>query len=344
MRKKPLLPDSAAQQSILYSFGPVGQEANPYVNLLLNEISEKADIHYFSWKFALFGTYDVFHVHWPETLIRRRTFLGRYACRLGLAALLMRLYVLRVPIVRTEHNLQPHEHGTKIERLLLRLIDMRTAMWIVMNELPSHHPNDRLIHIPHGHYRDWYRSPGALSKLTGKILSFGLLRPYKGLESLIGAFKLVSPAHGFSLSIMGKPNNEETAVELTRLIGNDSAITTDFRHVPDDSLVEAITQAELVVLPYKALHNSGALLLALSLNTPVLVPSNAVTEALAAEVGDGWVQRFEGALSPAALIRAAEAVRNLAGIPDLSKREWPKLAAQHLTAYQKAQQIRRQAR
>jgi beta-1,4-mannosyltransferase len=61
------------------------------------------------------------------------------------------------------------------------------------------------------------------------------------------------------------------------------------RHADDDELVEAVGEAQVVVLPYRQMHNSGALLLALSLDRRVLVPSGPVTDELAARVGEHWV-------------------------------------------------------
>ncbi|MBM4515638.1 hypothetical protein GS432_01345 [Rhodococcus hoagii] len=45
---------------------------------------------------------------------------------------------------------------------------------------------------------------------------------------------------------------------------------------PDADLVREISMSEMVVLPYRFMHNSGAVLLALSLDRPVLVPDNEV--------------------------------------------------------------------
>ncbi|WP_454699207.1 glycosyltransferase [Arthrobacter humicola] len=334
-------PSAARELRVLYSFGPTAHDANPYVNLLLDAVARKASIHYFSWKFALLGSYDVFHVHWPETLVRRRTLPGRLACTIGLALLLVRLAFRRIPIVRTEHNLRPHETGTKIEAALLRILDAQAAVWIVMNQAASRHSSAKLNYIPHGHYRDWYSSPKNAMKIPGKILNFGLIRPYKGVESLIAAFKDLPKAAKMTLSIMGKPQSQESVAELHRLIGGDASITADLRHIPDEELAASIAESEMVVLPYRAMHNSGALLLALSLGTPVLVPKNEVTDALAAEVGANWVQRFEGSITPAKLLSASNALMGLEGSPDLSLRDWSRLGNEHVKAYQRAIQIKR---
>src|SRR4029453_18998182 len=103
------------------------------------------------------------------------------------------------------------------------------------------------------------------------------------------------------------------------------------------------------------MHNSGALLLALSLGRPVLVPRSAVTSALAAEVGADWVRTYpadegtgEGAargagLTPDDVREALKTVRERAATsrPDLSRRRWPRIAREHAEVYRRAVSRRR---
>jgi beta-1,4-mannosyltransferase len=90
------------------------------------------------------------------------------------------------------------------------------------------------------------------------------------------------------------------------------------------------------VLPYAEMLNSGAALLALSLRRPILVPRNDVNDLLAAEVGEAWVQRFDGPLEAADLLRALAAVR-AAGLasaaPDLTRRSWDGVGESHAAVY-----------
>lgn len=321
---------------VLYSFGPLTEESNPYVRLLLDEVGREAHVHYFSWKFALLGRYDAFHVHWPETLLRRPSLKGRVACRLFLAALLAKLAVTRTPIIRTEHNLSPHESGSRIESLLLNALDRQATTWVVMHDSESRAPLEKQRRIPHGHYKDAYSVPTGAKRKPRSLLNFGLIRPYKGVEDLVEAFKQVPASEGMSLSIMGKPYNKAAAEELSARVGGYASVSTDLRHIPDSELARAIAEASLVVLPYRSMHNSGAALLALSLGAPVLVPKNTMTDALASEVGEQWVQRFEGPITPDAILAASNAVAELAGSPDLSRREWPAIGAQHIETYRLA--------
>lgn len=327
------LPDRPVD--VLYSFGPPADEANPYVRLLVDSISPGAVPHYFSWKFALLGSYDAFHVHWPEALVRRRTLPKRAVSQALLLLLLGKLAITRTPIVRTEHNVRPHESGSWTERTILGALDKSASAWIVMNTASSGQRQGQNAYVPHGHYRDWYKSYSAPVKRPGTLLNFGLIRPYKGVEELVIAFKALPKISGLKLMIMGKPQNAESSQALLEAIG-DTGIEADLRHIPDPDLTAAVAQASLVVLPYRAMHNSGALLLALSLGTPVLVPKNEMTDSLAAEVGEQWVQRFEGTIGPETLRLAAKATESILGLPDLSHREWREIGNQHVRLYRQA--------
>ena len=41
-----------------------------YVDQIVDGAAPDVRIRYFSWRAALLGRYDVFHVHWPELMIR----------------------------------------------------------------------------------------------------------------------------------------------------------------------------------------------------------------------------------------------------------------------------------
>ena len=138
------------------------------------------------------------------------------------------------------------------------------------------------------------------------MLYFGIIRPYKDVERLIEVF--TSPrAPGQRLRIVGSPTPElrERIAELAAPAAN---VSTRLAFVDDDELVREISRASLVVLPYAEMHNSGAALVALSLDRPILVPRTPSNSALAAEVGPGWVIEYDGELTDAVLTAAQEAV------------------------------------
>jgi len=163
------------------------------------------------------------------------------------------------------------------------------------------------------------------------LLFFGILRRYKGLESLLRAFNnQANPT--LTLHIIGRPVDSELAADVTRAAESNPRIRTVIAHIPDDALAREIRSSTLVVLPYRDLYNSGALLLALSLNTPVLVPQTASTVALAQEVGMGWIHMFDGDLTSDHLSSAALAPRP-SEAPNLDQRSWSSIGREYVDLY-----------
>src|SRR5699024_2535770 len=154
-----------------------------------------------------------------------------------------------------------------------------------------------------------------------RLLFFGLIRPYKGTDELLDRF--ASFDGDSALRIVGQPLDRALADRIDRAAAHDARITRRFGFLPDADLVDEVTRAQLVILPYRELHSSGAVLVALSLSRPVLVPDGPTTRALRDEVGAGWVHLFTGELDTDDLRRALHASRDLPGSPpDLSARSW----------------------
>lgn len=329
---------------VLQSFPAPRPTTNPYLVMLARAVNAVPgiDVRTFSWRTALLGRYDVFHVHWPEILVSGRT-PARKAVRQALFLLfLLRLRALRTPVVRTMHNVALPEGISRREVALLSLMNRQTTLRIRINTTTAPVPGQELVTIPHGHYTDWFAPYTQPETVPGRLAYVGLVRRYKAVDTLIRAFRGV-PDPDLTLHVSGKPSSEELAASLTELAGSDPRIRLSLAFLSDEELVREIRQAELVVLPYREMHNSGGTLAALSLARPVLVPDNEVNRRLAEEVGPGWVYRYDGELGGDDLVRTLRAVRERrdTGRPDLSHRSWERAGAEHARAYLEA---RRQAR
>ena len=312
---------------------------NPYLVQVLRSMPPDVTARTFSWRTALTGHYDVFHVHWPENLARGSTRPRTAARRLALAALLARLTLTRTPIVRTLHNSTPHEGSGRIERALLRGVDRRTALWIRLGDtVPAPGP---AVTIAHGHYRDWYREYEVPPREPGRILFVGLIRPYKGVEDLLEAFAGVRQDVG--LRIVGRPTEAALGEAVARAAAADPRVSALLEYVDDATMAREMGRAQVVVLPYRRLENSGAALLALSFARPVLLPEGPVAEALAAEVGSQWVGTFSGPLTAADLEGAVTAAAGIApdDAPDLGGRDWGASGDAHAAAFRRAVDLAR---
>jgi beta-1,4-mannosyltransferase len=317
---------------VLQSTGRPDDTTNPYLVQLLRALPDTVEVKYFSVRDALLSRYDLFHVHWPEYLIRHPTALGTLAKKFCLFLLLLRLWITRVPIVRTLHNARPHEQGGPIERLLLDWLDRLTTRRIRINDAaPDADPaTDTILH---GHYRDWFAARTVPASVPGRLLYFGLIRPYKGVETLIEAFRGM-PDGSATLRIVGNPATPDMRQTVEEACQADPRISARLEYVGDDVLAREIGEAQWIVLPYRQMQNSGALLLALSLSRPVLVPRTDANVAIAEEVGTAWVRMFDGGLDAEALSDVlGSPLESDAVVPDLSRRDWPALGERHYRTY-----------
>jgi glycosyltransferase involved in cell wall biosynthesis len=310
---------------------------NPYITMLTAALraTPGVEVVTFSYRAALLGRYSVVHLHWPETILGQggRRLSGRLARWVLAALLLVRLSLTRTPVVRTMHNVELPADANGAQRLLLRWFDRLTTHRIVLNDR-TECPGPATT-IPHGHYRDWYTGPRS-DAVPGRLQYVGLVRRYKGVEGLVGAFRSVAD-DSLTLGISGAASSPELAATITALADGDPRVTLRFDFLSDDELVAAVTAAELVVLPYRFMHNSGTLLAALSLNRPVLVPRTPVNADLAAEVGPGWIHTFTGDLTAEAIEAALAAAHEpRPAAPDLSAREWADAGHAHLAIYRLA--------
>jgi beta-1,4-mannosyltransferase len=270
-------------------------------------------------------------------MVRRKGRAARLAARIRFVLFLLRLTVTGTPVVRTVHNPGSHESGDRLENRLLRWCDRLTTGWILLNPgTPVPGPGPTRV-IPHGDYRSVYPSVDA-AQVPGRLLYFGIIRPYKGVERLLDVVRDLDDAE-WSLRVVGNPTTNRLRRTVEDLCAVDDRISADLMYVDETQLATELAEAQLVVLPYRELHNSGAALLALSTNRPVLVPRGATSMALAEEVGSDWVLLYDGEVDAADLSRALRATRTgpaAAGgkeRPDLSARQWPTIAEQHREFY-----------
>jgi beta-1,4-mannosyltransferase len=322
---------------VMQSFRPPRRSTNPFLVELHRSIAPLSDVQYFTWRRALLGRLDVLHLHWPELLLRGRTRPRTAVRRLLFAAMLVRIRLRHRAIVRTLHNLEPHERGSRIERALLALCDRWTTIWIRLVPYGEPQSTAPVVTIPHGHFHDWYAAYDVPEPVPGRLLYFGLIRRYKGVAELVDVVQHTDdPA--LSLRVVGRPDDQELCDAVLGACEDDPRITAALHYVDDRALAHEVGEAELVLLPFREMYNSGSVLLALSLSRPVLVPSSPITADLSAEVGPGWVHTYTPPLTVDALCKTLVAVRSTSrsSKPELVARDWDRIGAQHVAAYREA--------
>lgn len=285
---------------------------------------------FFTWRNALFGRYDVLHLHWPEFMVRGSLGIVRLVRSVLAVLLIARVKSTSVSVVRTLHNLQPHQPGSRMETVIVSALDRSTDLYVFLTDATPVPSSSRSMLIPHGHYRDVLPQSQA-RMIQNRVLYFGRIEPYKNVEHLIGVFCRTSLSG--SLRVVGKASSAMRST-LQDAASVDDRISFAFDFVSDQQMVDEMKAAQIVCLPYTEMHNSGVVLVALSLDRPVLVPRTAANSRLAEEVGGSWVQLFDGALTQTALLDAVESTKEMTTEgPSLEGRDWKTVAELYYQAY-----------
>ena len=249
------------------------------------------------------------------------------------------------PLVLTAHDVLPREPRPGQRRAQRRLYDRVDALVV-----HSHHGRERLVVdlgvapervqvIPHGAFDYLTRLeheaplPPELAEVEGPVvLFFGLLRPYKGVDVLLEAWRGIG---GAELWIVGMPR-----MRLEPLRARATPSVRFFPRFVEDAQVPALfRRADLVVLPYREIDQSGVLATALAFGRPLLLSSVGgfpeVAETGAAElVRPGDPAALHLALrrlldDPARRAALAAAAREAAA----TRYSWDEVAARHLELY-----------
>jgi beta-1,4-mannosyltransferase len=322
---------------VLSAPGPGHDSTNQTVTMLVESLPASVEVRTFSWARAFLSRYDVLHVHWPEYVMRHKKRLNACGKRALFALLMARTTILGTPTVWTVHNARPHEEGPRAEQLLLRLWSRRATRRVYMYEAALPSPREpRDVCIPRGDYEPMYgairdRGP-SVPPAPGKLLLFGVLRPYKGIERLIDAVREADD-EGLELLVAGGVFHESYGRELLRA-NDERNVTVRIQVLTDEQLAEVIQQSAIVVLPYRDMYNSGAALLSLTLRRPILVPDSPTMRELRHEVGEHWVHLFEGELTTEHLRQAVRAAALApARGPDLTRRDWARVGQAYAALY-----------
>ncbi|AZS35594.1 GDP-mannose:glycolipid 4-beta-D-mannosyltransferase [Microbacterium lemovicicum] len=310
---------------------------DPLTTVLFDALSEHMDIRHFTWRFAILGHYDVLNMHWPDHLTKRHGRLQTWVRWMLYLLLMMRVRWGRPVLVRTLHNLAPHEGRRGVELGLLRLTDRWTDTFITMQPDPPLSTRAPIVFIPQGHYRDVYQKMPRREALAKRLLFFGIVRAYKGVPELLDAFA-ESEDDEMSLRIAGRVLDAEVGSAVRAAAAKDQRVSLHLDWVTHDALAEEIQLSEMVVLPYREIFNSGTVIVALSLDRPVLVPEDQTTARLRDEVGPGWVFLFQPPLTgrDIEVALASHRLSRPSDPPNLSAREWSEIASAYARTFEEA--------
>jgi glycosyltransferase involved in cell wall biosynthesis len=104
------------------------------------------------------------------------------------------------------------------------------------------------------------------------FLAFGLIRPYKGLETLIRTFLTSFASPRCFLVIAGNPCSAEARTTIGRLTASSPYIRLKLGLVPNDQIETLFNACNVAVFPFCCTFTSSSIILACSLGRPVVIP------------------------------------------------------------------------
>ena len=291
----------------------------------------------------------VVHLHWIYAFSlpgSRRLPALRQAAYLWFAVCLLAIRAAGLRVVWTAHNALPHEpvfsDDVRGRQRLARACDLVIAHSpSALAELAALGVQPcRAVVVPHGPLSpplpaESLRTPG-----TGdgprRLLFFGKVREYKGVDDLLAAFAALPGDAAAHLTVAGEcpDQNLRTALDaLARRSGD--RVTLRLERVPDEDVTGLLATADAVVLPYRRITTSGSAMLALAHGRPLIVPDLASLS----DLPEGAVLRYDGTVAglTEVLIGVCGADAGVIAAMSAAAREfsdtisWPEIAARTMS-------------
>jgi glycosyltransferase involved in cell wall biosynthesis len=231
----------------------------------------------------------ILHLHWQHPF-----FISGGKMRTGFKSLfsLLQVYFAKLTgtkIVWTIHNLHNHENQFSELELgfsshLAKMADICIVHCNIarLKAIETFQINDpsKITVLPQGNFEGFYtnniesiraREQLGLNHNEFVFLYFGLIRQYKGVLELINTFGNIK-VDGVRLIIAGKVQDDELLPDILTRSALDPRVLLKLDYIPDDKLLVYFKTANIVVLPYRNIFNSGCVGLAMTVGKPVIAP------------------------------------------------------------------------
>lgn len=289
----------SVKKSLLIACLPVAGQGNPYQQLMMEGLNQSEEL------LAVNGVHDKFfgiartlvkyrpsyiHFDWIISYYYRRWGWFTYLSVLTFCAQIVFARLLGVKLVWTLHNILPHDTTMlPVHRFCQRFL-ARRCEWVrvfahssvakAAEELKI--PEEKFCVVPEGSYTEVY--PNVISReearqrlkipsQTRVFLYIGLIKPYKGILELIRAFNQLGREDSTLIiagKIMDNGYGDQIRKELT------SRVVLHDRFVPAPELQYYFNAADVVVLPFRRIENSGSVIMAMGFRKPIICPAEGV--------------------------------------------------------------------
>lgn len=221
--------------------------------------------------FILFKQPDVLHIQWLPLVD---------ICSIEFYFLLLFKSISKVNIILTMHNIYPHrlpinkrqKYKKRFLKVASKIDGFMVHLLSAKKEFTSEYgiPEEIVYVAYHGIFTPNEYTPSTQKNERFTMVMYGYQNRYKGTDILLEALKLLpfDVLQQTETYILGKTENglyEKYENDLDRL-----HIKWINKYVSDDLLYNTIGKADLILLPYRKISQSGVLLLAISYLKPIL--------------------------------------------------------------------------
>ncbi len=219
--------------------------------------------------------------HWP----RRGVFvLKRLRSIFGVWRYLKTAKKTGIKVIVTVHNVEPHESFDWVDKIGFKTVARNSDLLICHSQEAANVVKNRdnatseVVVMHHGNYDNSYPKP-RMSSIVREELGFdpsipvvtciGLLREYKGVEiAATAAQQLQGEAQ---LLIAGAQDDEYCLKNLQSILSVTPSARLISRRLTDQEFADYVSASDLILLPYRKITGSGALLAAWSFGRSVVV-------------------------------------------------------------------------
>ena len=192
--------------------------------------------------------------------------------------LIYKLRKSRTRIVFLCHNTFDH-NGSPLKKLISRQCLSQPAGYIFHSEgerkkISDYAGDSNSLVFPHP--INTPKPPAENQSSTNRtssfqILFFGIIRPYKGIDVLIEALKLIHSTR-VHLTIAGEWWKGQDALKATcQELHSQGKLTLRDHYLSDDEVKKLMAATDVLILPYKSATNSGVLAQAFEYQKPAIV-------------------------------------------------------------------------
>ncbi|WP_293781858.1 glycosyltransferase [uncultured Aeromicrobium sp.] len=294
-----------------------GWRDNPYINVMyLATAAAGAEILYptrltsFLHALERSGAETVAHVHWTAPVCQQTGSANQAWEQLRrFESAIEGFQVRQGRVVWTVHNRLPHElayREPEIElcQFLANTADVVHVMMPGTDEIVAEDyriPPEKIVQISHPSYQGLYgardseraqwREALGVPCDRRSVLFFGQMRPYKGLDVLLEAYRVLE-ARNSELPVLLLAGSTPEGIEayITEALPASVTAVRAHRFIPDSEVEMWFGAADLAVYPYHSILNSGSVHLAATMAVPAVLPGEDHLRSQFA--GEPWIRFY----------------------------------------------------